>query len=156
MSWINCLSQSCSVVLMVSLLSGCATGDKESILPQDGPTMKEVYQRHFSRASGDANQSVLTPSIKRYRPDVLPSEQQEQVQNQNQNQNQNPSSTPYTQSARQTLQQQFPRLKNPTLILYVFPHLSRDGHHPVPGYATGFSFYETIEFALPGEPEAGY
>jgi len=135
---------------MVSLLSGCATGDKESILPQDGPSMKEVYQRHFSGTSNDANQSVFTPSIKPYRPAELPTEQQEK------DQNQNLSSTPYTQSARQTLQQQFPRLKNPTLILHVFPHLSRDGHHPVPGYATGFSFYETIEFALPGEPEAGY
>jgi conjugative transfer region lipoprotein (TIGR03751 family) len=134
---------------MVSLLSACATGDKESILPQDGPSMKEVYQRHFSQESGDANQSVRTPSIKPYRPAELPIEQQEKYQNQN------PISTPFTQSTRQA-QQQFPRLKNPTLILYVFPHLSHEGHIPVPGYATGFSFYETIEFALPGEPEAGY
>lgn len=152
MNWINCWLRTLSVVLITGLLNACATGDKESILPQDGPSMKEVYQRHFSQESGDANQSVLTSSIKPYRPAELPIEQQEK----DQNQNQNSSSTPYTQSARQALQQQFPRLKNPTLILYVFPHLSREGHIPVPGYATGFSFYETIEFALPGEPEAGY
>lgn len=152
MSWIKCLSESCLTLLMIALLSGCATGDKESILPQDGPTMKAVYQRHFSQGSGDANQSVLTPSIKSYQPAALPSEPQTEHESENLNQG----STPYTQSAKQALQQQFPRLKNPTLIMYVFPHLSRDGHTPVPGYATGFSFYETIEFALPGEPEAGY
>jgi conjugative transfer region lipoprotein (TIGR03751 family) len=134
---------------MMVLLSACATGDKESILPQDGPTMRDVYQRHFSKASGDATDSVIAPSIKPYRPAVSSGDQQQNEQHLNQ------SLSPYTQSARLGLQQ-FPRLKNPTLIMYVFPHLSRDGHTPVPGYATGFSFYETIEFALPGESEAGY
>ncbi|CAD6880580.1 hypothetical protein [Methylomonas albis] len=133
---------------MLGLLSGCAIGEKESILPQDGPTMKEVYQRHFSKASDKATESALSALIKPYSP--------KDSTDQSSGQNQNPSSTPYTQSAEQALQQQFPRLKNPTLILYVFPHLSRDGQTPVPGYATGFSFYETIEFALPGEAEAGY
>jgi hypothetical protein len=31
----------------ISLLSGCATGSKDTILPQTGPTMKEVYDAHF-------------------------------------------------------------------------------------------------------------
>jgi conjugative transfer region lipoprotein (TIGR03751 family) len=146
MNWTKGFSVGLLAVSMLGLLSGCATGDKESILPQDGLTMKEVYQRHFSKPLGDAAESVLSASIKPYRTEG-PSDQP---------QNQNPSSTPYTQSAEQSLQEQFPRLKNPTLIMYVFPHLSRDGQTPVPGYATGFSFYETIEFALPGEAEAGY
>ncbi len=110
--------------------------------------MKEVYQRHFSKPSGKAAESVLSASSKPY--------PHKDSTDQSPGQNQNPSSTPYTQSVGQALQQQFPHLKNPTLILYVFPHLSRDGQTPVPGYATGFSFYETIEFALPGEAEAGY
>ncbi|AEG00437.1 TIGR03751 family conjugal transfer lipoprotein [Methylomonas methanica] len=148
MSWIKRFSVGLLAVSMTGLLSGCATGDKESILPQDGPTMKEVYQRHFSKPSGDAAESPLSVSIKPYRP--------KDSSDQSPEQNQNPSSTPYTQSVGQAFQQQFPRLKNPTLIMYVFPHLSRDGRTPVPGYATGFSFYETIEFALPGEAEAGY
>lgn len=146
MTWTKRFSVGLLAVSMIGLLSGCAIGDKESILPQDGPTMKEVYQRHFSKPSGDAAESVLSASIKPYRPEVALAQPQEQT----------PSSTPYTQSAKQSLQEQFPRLKNPTLIMYVFPHLSRDGQTPVPGYATGFSFYETIEFALPGEAEAGY
>lgn len=149
MSWINRLPLPCLVALIMVLLGACATGDKESILPQDGPTMKDVYQRHFSKASGDATESSIVPSIKPYRPTISPTDQQQNAQDHNQG------LIPYTESARQGLQQ-FPRLKNPTLIMYVFPHLSSDGHTPVPGYATGFSFYETIEFALPGEPEAGY
>jgi conjugative transfer region lipoprotein (TIGR03751 family) len=45
----------------------------------------------------------------------------------------------------------FPRLPNPTLVMYVFPHLSGDERTPVPGYVTTFPFYEKLEYALPGE-----
>ena len=46
----------------------------------------------------------------------------------------------------------FPRLSNPTLVMYVFPHLA--GGAPVPGYATAFPLYEGVEYALPGEVPA--
>jgi conjugative transfer region lipoprotein (TIGR03751 family) len=45
----------------------------------------------------------------------------------------------------------FPRLPNPTLVMYVFPHLSGKKRTPVPGYVTTFPFYERVEYALPGE-----
>jgi conjugative transfer region lipoprotein (TIGR03751 family) len=45
----------------------------------------------------------------------------------------------------------FPRLPNPTLVMYIFPHLSGSGRTPVPGYVTTFPFYEKAEYALPGE-----
>ena len=45
----------------------------------------------------------------------------------------------------------FPRLPNPTLVMYIFPHLSGDERTPVPGYVTTFTFYERAEYALPGE-----
>ncbi len=45
----------------------------------------------------------------------------------------------------------FPRLPNPTLVMYIFPHLSGSERTPVPGYVTTFPFYETVEYALPGE-----
>ena len=45
---------------------------------------------------------------------------------------------------------QFPRLPNPMIILFVFPHLSAE-QTPVPGYSTMFPLYETVHFALPGE-----
>ena len=45
----------------------------------------------------------------------------------------------------------FPRLPNPTLVMYIFPHLSGSERTPVLGYVTTFPFYETVEYALPGE-----
>ncbi|MBS3952469.1 MAG: TIGR03751 family conjugal transfer lipoprotein [Methylomicrobium sp.] len=145
-----------AVMLSIGLLAGCATGDKDLILPQAGPTMKEVYQRHFSGDDLNASSSsgseapsssaVLKPSIKPYRPTEQDAEFNAQP------------TTPqtYSDEMKNDLQTVFPRLKNPTLVLYVFAHLSPVEKHPVPGYATAFSFYQSIEFALPGEPEAGY
>ena len=45
----------------------------------------------------------------------------------------------------------FPLLPNPTLVMYIFPHLSGSERTPVPGYVTTFPFYERVEYALPGE-----
>ncbi|MYI90026.1 MAG: TIGR03751 family conjugal transfer lipoprotein [Gammaproteobacteria bacterium] len=56
----------------------------------------------------------------------------------------------YTRDVNNELSLHFPRLPNPTIVLYVFPHLSLEGT-PVPGYSTTFPMYETIEYALPWE-----
>ena len=45
----------------------------------------------------------------------------------------------------------FSRLPNPTLVMYVFPHLAGPSRVPVPGYATTFPMFERPEYALPGE-----
>ena len=146
MSWIN-------ILLVSVILAGCATGDKESILPQEGPTMKEVYQGHFTgRNTGiehrngekDDSQQVTDPGvgIENRRKDNTEDKALDLIS--------------YTRNAHNEIQQIFPRLKNKTLILYIFPHLSRGERHPVPGYSTAFTFYEKTEYALPGEIEEGY
>lgn len=56
---------------------------------------------------------------------------------------------PYTREAATELSTRFPRVPNPTLVMYVFPHLARD--MPVPGYVTTFPTWESAPFALPGE-----
>ncbi len=56
-------------------------------------------------------------------------------------------------SAGDQLNQRFTRLPNPTLMLYVYPHLAADNQYPVPGYFTSFSLYEVNYYALPGEAE---
>lgn len=126
------------------LLSGCATGSKDTVLPQDGPTMKEVYEHHFNgdvhHQQSEGRQTVITNNIRQSRlrdnrPDDLPQ---------------------YTRNAKNEIQTLFPRLKNKTLIMYVFPHLSKGDRHPVPGYSTAFTFYEKTEYALPGEQAEGY
>ena len=56
----------------------------------------------------------------------------------------------YTREVNNELSIHFPRLPNPTIILYIFPHLSLEGT-PVPGYSTVFKMYQKVEYALPGE-----
>lgn len=116
------------------LLIGCA-GTKESVLPQDGPSMKAIYDRHMRSVQTDATQHIkqqrLPPSgIAHYRG--------------------------FVREAAEEIDTRFPRLPNPTLVMYVFPHLSGDERTPVPGYVTTFPFYEKVEYALPGEVPSGY
>ena len=61
----------------------------------------------------------------------------------------------YSRSAHTELETIFPRLPNPTLVMYVFPHLAGAGRVPVPGYATTFTLYERVEYAMPGEVPSG-
>lgn len=55
----------------------------------------------------------------------------------------------YSRSEANVLRLRFPLLPNPSLSLYVFPHL-KDGA-PVPGYVTSFKLYDRDIYALPGE-----
>ena len=110
-------------------LIGC-TSTKESVLPQDGPTMKAIYEQHMADLYPPADtlrgERPLPPSgIAHYRG--------------------------FVREAATEIESLFPRLPNPTLVMYVFPHLSGDERTPVPGYVTTFPFYETVEYALPGE-----
>ncbi len=57
----------------------------------------------------------------------------------------------YTREAANEINVIFPPLPNPTLVMYVFPHLAGEPPLPVPGYATAFPMYEHTEYALPGE-----
>lgn len=48
------------------------------------------------------------------------------------------------------IESEFQWLPNPTITMYVFPHLSGVGH-PVPGYTTFFKLYTQDHIAAPGE-----
>ena len=121
------------IVLSISLgLAGCASGGKNAMLPQDGPTMKEVYDAHFGRSrlpEETARDAMGSRKIDDGPADLYG----------------------YTRDMSNEIDALFPRLPNPTLVLYVFPHLTGPAGNPVPGYATSFSMYETVEYALPGE-----
>lgn len=59
----------------------------------------------------------------------------------------------YSRDARNEIEAIFPKLPNPTLIMYVYPHLAGPSQVPIPGYSTQFTLYEKTEYALPGEAE---
>ena len=122
-----------SALGLISLgLAGCAS-TKDTVLPQDGPSMKAIYEGHLSEMN------MHNPQVIRHglgnRP-ILTGEAALQG---------------YTRDAFKEIEVLFPRLPNPTLVMYVFPHLAGEAHAPVPGYATAFPMYEQVEYALPGE-----
>ncbi len=120
----------CLAAVLISLqLAGCTT-TKEAVLSQDGPTMQAIYDRHMQTLQRAEQTPVRgTPlahtGIAQYHG--------------------------FVREAARELETRFPRLPNPTLVMYVYPHLSGPERTPVPGYVTTFPFYARIEYALPGE-----
>ncbi len=121
--------------LISLLLAGCAT-TKDAVLPQDGPSMKAIYEEHVQEMNA-RNPQVFRHELGN-RP-ILTGEAALQG---------------YTRDAFNEIDVLFPRLPNPTLVMYVFPHLAGETQAPVPGYATAFPLYEQVEYALPGETPA--
>lgn len=117
-------------------LGGCAS-TKESVLPQDGPSMKTIYDAHFEGMGAD------DPYVLRRELGTRPLGDDDV------------DLAGYSRTAHTELETIFPRLPNPTLVMYVFPHLAGSERVPVPGYATTFTLYERVEYALPGEVPSG-
>jgi len=117
---------------LLLLLGGCAS-TKEAILPQDGPSMRAIYDAHVVEMAAQ-DPSVVREALGCRR--VRPGEGD---------------LAGYSREAFNELDVRFPRLPNPSLVMYVFPHLAGPERTPVPGYATTFPMYERIEYALPGE-----
>ena len=124
-----------SIVALISLLSACSYQTKDDLLPQTGPTMQEVYRNHESSLLVGSEKKVSSTSGIR---DRLTG-------------NKDVDLAGYTRDVNSEIEQQFPRLPNPTLVMYVYPHLSTASSLPVPGYSTAFPFYERPEYAMPGE-----
>ncbi len=114
------------------ILAGCASS-KDAVLPQDGPSMKAIYESHVNKMNAQSPQ-VVRHELGNRRLDTGESALQG-----------------YTRDAFNEIDILFPRLPNPTLVMYVFPHLAGETQAPVPGYATAFPMYEKVEYALPGE-----
>jgi len=123
------------IVTLISLLTACASQTKDDLLPQTGPTMEEVYRNHENNLSASTlNGQPAFAGIR-----------------ERQAGNYDADLDGYTRDANREIQQQFPRLPNPTLVMFVYPHLSTSSRLPVPGYSTAFPLYERPEYALPGE-----
>ena len=132
----------CAVAIGVALAS-CASGDKLSTIPSDGPTMAEIYRAHMAgtgqlgtpadhESGWRVSETVDRTDSDAARPSIV-------------------AEASAAVAAVAELQQRFTRLPNPDLVMYVTPHLSPNGRYPVPGYTTVFPLYETVEYALPGE-----
>ena len=101
------------------------TGCAANKIPESTRTMADIY------GAGDASTTRLKREINNGGADLVG----------------------YTREAATELTTRFPQVPNPTLTLYVFPHLTKDGL-PIPGYITEFSMYASAPFALPGETDS--
>jgi conjugative transfer region lipoprotein (TIGR03751 family) len=122
-----------SALGLISLvLAGCAS-TKDAVLPQDGPSMKAIYDGHIHAMNARDPQAIRhTLGNRRLHTGEVGLQG-------------------YSRDAFNEIDVLFPRLPNPTLVMYVFPHLAGETQAPVPGYATAFPMYEQVEYALPGE-----
>ena len=126
--------QTLTLIVLISL-AACA-GNKDTILPLDGADMKTIYTEHFNDIGMRDTTSVREELKARpLNTDVI-------------------DLGGYTRDAFNELDRHFPRLPNPSLVMYVFPHLAGAERVPVPGYATTFPLYRQVEYALPGEVPA--
>ena len=131
-------SKQVTVLIWISLLVGGCASTKETVLPQDGPSMQAIYDAHLEEIA--ARDPLALRDELGTRPIGIGTVSLEG----------------YTREAHNEIETIFPRLPNPTLVMYVFPHLATEERVPVPGYTTTFPMYERVEYALPGEVSSGY
>ena len=121
-----------AVCVLAAALAGCAAGSKLNTIPQDGPTMEQIYRRHMAGEKERAAPAGSTPSGQPGAAEAAPFRR-------------------YQEANLQDIEARFARLPNPDLVMYVAPHLSPNGRYPIPGYSTVFPLYESVEYAMPGE-----
>jgi len=124
------LKQLTLTALAAVTLAGCAS--KDSMLPKPDQDMGQVYDQ----AMGSTGVGKLMDERSTLRRTL------------------NESDTDYSAFVRTEatqLESKFQLLDNPTLYMFVAPHLATRDGVPVPGYLTEFKFYTRDHYALPGE-----
>lgn len=140
--------QTIYTVLLTSILMGGCTivqaPDESSARPRptqasmpQGQTMKDILSAH-------ANQSSVAP-VAEYRKVTVNAPPANGLTNY----------VDYTRSQQKELNGIFPRLPNPDMCMYVYPHLSNE-QATVPGYTSCFPLYDRNQYALPGEMNAAW
>lgn len=107
-------------ILLTVLIGGCGSTPKSVIFDKDSPTMESILQ-------GNAKGKLTFSEKAHGRGESL-------AHNGTVNANQNV----------------FRELDNPTLFLYIEPHVTKGGTY-LPGMTVPYKQYNKVEFALPGE-----
>lgn len=121
-------------MIAVLLLAGCSTS-KDEILPPGDSTMLDMWQHKASSARTTTEaRGVLRRGLSAE--DLVTRQALEES---------------YTRNVESEIQQLFPRLPNPDMVIYIYPHMTGSEPAPVPGYSSVFPFYSKVQYALPGE-----
>lgn len=125
----------------LALLAGCATR-KDAVLPHGDATMRDLWNQYSEGAAGDAQANRALVQAREVLRRPLSGEPVRYAS--------------YTRTTESETNNEFKRLPDPDLLMYVFPHLAGTDPVPVPGYCTVFSFYEHVHYAMPGERTEPY
>lgn len=134
------LTKLCFFTLIIGLV-GCSTS-QEQLLPTSNSTIKDIWQNN----GGNSQVAIIEAR------DILQPSRTLDTHIDNSNE-----IISYTRTAENEATNLFPRLPNPNLVMYIFPHLSQtDEPIPIPGYTTVFPFYGRVQYAQPGERTNNY
>ncbi|MEW8048429.1 MAG: TIGR03751 family conjugal transfer lipoprotein [Candidatus Thiodiazotropha sp.] len=129
-------------ISLAGLLVGCSS-TSPNVVPSTGPDTLDVYQNHVAgiktQPVAPEGEQAAASDAKKVAPRPMRS-----VGHTDRD------LAGYTRDANNEISLTFPRLPNPELVIYVFPHMSPKGR-PIPGYTTSIRMYEKDEYALPGE-----
>lgn len=124
------------VFTVALLLNGCAT-TKEEMLPTGEHTMLELWNGADGEGGTTRQSAVARDTLRR----PLTDDEHRKGRQDDRS---------YSRSQESEISQQFSRLPNPDMVMYLYPHLA-GGNTPVPGYSTVFPFYSQTQYAMPGE-----
>lgn len=159
MNWTNTHVLKIAALSAIAMLGGCAT--QETILPPSERKMADIYR--------EAMDEVEAPLVETFDPeaicDSLELEEDTEACQEKLTEHaravyrqidSDPVEQPldyveYTRTTQTELDNLFPRLENPDLVIYVYPHLATRTRAPIPGYTTVVPLYERVEYRLPGE-----
>ena len=132
------------LVLLATMLAGCST-TKDAMLAHGDETMLDIWQMGTAGSGSQQSRQLMDARQQLRRPlssldiETLPQEQ-----------------SSYTRTAVNEIYNQFQRLPNPDMVMYVFPHLAGTDPVTVPGYSTVFPLYQRVQYAMPGERVEDY
>jgi conjugative transfer region lipoprotein (TIGR03751 family) len=126
------------LLLLISIsLFGCSSM-RGNVVPQTGPSMEQVYDGmgvnkskfdspviNNQNSSGEADLTEIRHNV-----NTVKNQEKSQMAVEKNN---------------------FRKLPNPELKMYVFPHLAGTAEIPIPGYSTAFNAYDRDHYALPQE-----
>lgn len=131
-----------TVLCTAFLVSACGTPPHKRLNQGTGPTMEQILQGQTDHTE---DRDLMDGMMREH---LLASE--------NAAQRLFPRYENYTREALTEINQLFPRHRNPTIAVYVHPHLSTRQNAPVPGYTTAITLFKSNEYALPAELPPAY
>ena len=129
--------------ISVVCLTGCVNPGKNLMPADTGPSMAHIYSAQTGAGVNDLNSdtSDATNSPLPSAPAQI-TDAPKLITN-----------ADYTMNAQDQVNTVFKLLPNPTIAVYIFPHMTQfqNTDVPVPGYTTAFFLYEKNHYAMPGE-----